>query len=288
MAGPEPPQPVITVGRRSVIRRMVRHRASYVGLAIIAVYLFLATVGPVLVGADPRQGEITDRLSGPSAQHWLGTDELGRDVWSRLVHGARVSLQIQIVGVLVAMLPGVLWGLLSGYLGSWFDAVSMRVLDILLAFPSILLAIAVVAVLGPSFLNVIIAVGISSVPRFARLVRGVVLDLRERDFVLAARAVGERPVAIIARYLAPGTTTAITVEATIRMATLLLVAAGLNFLGLGVQPPTPEWGAMLANARDYMFVAPHVTIAPGVAITVVVIGFNLVGDALRDAVDPRT
>src|SRR5690606_10610739 len=142
--------------------------------------------------------------------------------------------------------------------------------------------------LGPSFGNVIIAVGISSIPRFARLVRGVVLELRERDFVLAARAVGERPAAIIWRYLAPGTITAVTVEATIRMATLLLVAAGLNFLGLGVRPPTPEWGAMLANARDYMFVAPHVTIAPGLAITIVVIGFNLVGDALRDAVDPRT
>lgn len=282
------PHPTVTVGRRSILRRLVRHRASYLGLAIIAGYLFLATVGPLLVGADPRQGEITERLAPPSAAHWLGTDELGRDVWSRLVHGARVSLQIQVVGVLVAMVPGVLWGLMSGYVGGWVDAVSMRLLDILLAFPSILLAIAIVAVLGPSFANVIIAVGISSIPRFARLVRGVVLELRERDFVLAARAVGERPAAIIGRYLAPGTITAITVEATIRMATLLLVAAGLNFLGLGVQPPTPEWGAMLANARDYMFVAPHVTIAPGIAITIVVIGFNLVGDALRDAVDPRT
>jgi peptide/nickel transport system permease protein len=282
------PHPAVTVGRRSILRRVVRHRASYVGLAILAGYLFLATVGPLLVSADPLQGEITERLAPPSAAHWLGTDELGRDVWSRLVYGARVSLQIQVVGVLVAMVPGVLWGLVSGYVGGWVDAVSMRLLDILLAFPSILLAIAIVAVLGPSFGNVIIAVGISSIPRFARLVRGVVLELRERDFVLAARAVGERPAAIIWRYLAPGTITAVTVEATIRMATLLLVAAGLNFLGLGVRPPTPEWGAMLANARDYMFVAPHVTIAPGLAITIVVIGFNLVGDALRDAVDPRT
>jgi peptide/nickel transport system permease protein len=175
----------------------------------------------------------------------------------------------------------------SGYLRGKFDEVGMRVLDVLLAFPDILLAIAIVAVLGPGFFNVILAVGFASVPRFARLSRGVVLEIREREWVQAGRAVGESHFSLMMRYIAPGAVSAITVEASVRMATLLLAAAGLGFLGLGVQPPTPEWGSMLANAREYMFVAPYTAIAPGLAITIVVIGFNLLGDAIRDARDPR-
>lgn len=271
---------------RTFLKRVLTSRAGLVGFVIVALYVFAATIGAQLVH-DPSVGVITERLQGPSGAHWLGTDELGRDVFDRLVYGARVSIQIQLIGVVLASVPGVLWGLVSGYVRGWFDEVSMRVLDVMLAFPSILFAIAVVAVLGPGFFNVVVAIGLSSVPRFARLARGVVLELREREWVLAGRAIGESHASLMTRYIAPGIVSAITVEATVRMATLLLTAAGLSFLGLGVKPPTPEWGSMLSNARSYMFSAPHSTIAPGLAITIVVIGFNLLGDAVRDARDPR-
>jgi peptide/nickel transport system permease protein len=194
---------------------------------------------------------------------------------------------IQSAAVVLAMLIGVLWGLLAGYFKGWVDDLSMRLIDILLAFPSILLAIAVVAVVGGGLANVILAVAVASVPQFARLVRGVVLGLREMEFVEAARAIGESDRSIMLRYVLPGAVAPVIVLASLRMATVLLAAAGLNFLGLGVVPPTPEWGAMLSNARDYMFAAPHVTTTPGLAITLVVIGFNLLGDGLRDALDPR-
>lgn len=272
---------------RETLRRVLQNPGSVVGLVIVVVYVFLALFGFWLTPFDPLTGDIANRLAPPSATHWFGTDELGRDVLSRLIAGARVSFQIQLAGVGVAMVIGVVWGLVSGYFGSWIDEVGMRIIDVMLAFPSILLAIAIVAILGPGFMNVIIAIGIASVPRFARLVRGVVLGLRELEYVEAARAIGESHGSMILRYILPGTRAPVIVESTLRMATLLLTAAALNFLGLGVAPPTPEWGAMLSNARDYMFVAGHVTIAPGVAITLAVIGFNLLGDGLRDALDPR-
>jgi peptide/nickel transport system permease protein len=281
-----PAVPVVSRPGRGFVRRVLATRSGQVGAVIVVIYVLAATVGAQLV-SDPTVGVITDRLQGPSGAHWLGTDELGRDIVDRLVFGARISLEIQIIGVFFAMVPGVLWGMVSGYLRGWFDEVSMRVLDVMLAFPSILLAIAVVAVLGPSFWNVVVAIGIASVPTFARLSRGVVLEIREREWVMAGRAIGESHTSLLLRYIAPGVVSAITVEATVRMATLLLTAAGLSFIGLGVQPPTPEWGAMLSNARSYMFTSPHSTIAPGLAITVVVIGFNLLGDAIRDARDPR-
>lgn len=267
-------------------RRVLRSRAGMVGSIIVVVYILAATIGAQLV-PNPNVGLITERLQGPGFAHLLGTDELGRDELTRLVYGARVSLEIQLVGVFVALVPGTLWGVTSGYLRGLFDEVGMRVLDVLLAFPDILLAIAIVAILGPGFFNVILAVGFASVPRFARLSRGVVLEIREREWVQAGRAVGESHFSLMMRYIAPGAISAVTVESSVRMATLLLAAAGLGFLGLGVQPPTPEWGAMLANARSYMFVAPYTAIVPGLAITVVVIGFNLLGDAIRDARDPR-
>lgn len=271
---------------REFFGRVLRTRAGVAGTVIVLAYILTATIGAQLV-SNPSAGLITDRLHGPSLAHLLGTDELGRDELSRLVYGARVSLEIQLVGVFVAMVPGTVWGVLSGYLRGKFDAIGMRILDVLLAFPDILLAIAIVAILGPGFFNVILAVGLASVPRFARLSRGVVLEIREREWVEAGRAVGESHFSLMLRYIAPGAISAITVEASVRMATLLLAAAGLGFLGLGVQPPTPEWGSMLANARSYMFVEPYTAIFPGLAITIVVIGFNLLGDAIRDARDPR-
>lgn len=268
-------------------RRLKRNRGAVVGLGIVLLYVTVALLADRLAPYDPTDGNVLARLQAPSTQHLLGTDELGRDILSRLMHGARISLQIQVAAAMLAMAIGVAWGLVAGYFGGWVDDFSMRVIDVQLAFPSILLAIAIVTILGGGLGNIIAAVGIASVPQFARVVRGVVLDLRNMEFVEAARAIGESDLAIMFRYILPGTMAPVIVLTSLRMATVLLAASGLNFLGLGVQPPTPEWGAMLSNARDYMFAAPHVTTAPGLAITLVVIGFNLLGDGLRDTLDPR-
>jgi peptide/nickel transport system permease protein len=268
-------------------RRLKRNRGSVLGLVIVLLYVAVAFLAKPLAPYNPADGDVLARLQGPSVRHLLGTDELGRDILSRLTYGARISLEIQVTAAAVAMLIGVFWGLVAGYFGGWVDDLSMRVIDVLLSFPSILLAIAIVAVVGTGLANIIVAVGIASVPQFARLVRGVVLGLRTTEFVEAARAIGETNLSIMFRYILPGTLAPVIVLTSLRMATVLLAAAGLNFLGLGVQPPTPEWGAMLSNARDYMFAAPHVTASPGLAITLVVIGFNLLGDGMRDALDPR-
>lgn len=268
-------------------RRLKRNRGSVLGLVIVLLYVAVAFLAKPLAPYNPVDGDVLARLQAPSVRHLLGTDELGRDILSRLTYGARISLEIQVTAAALAMLIGVVWGLVAGYFGGWVDDLSMRVIDVLLTFPSILLAIAIVAVVGTGLVNIIVAVGIASVPQFARLVRGVVLDLRTTEFVEAARAIGETNLSIMFHYILPGTLAPVIVLTSLRMATVLLAAAGLNFLGLGVQPPTPEWGAMLSNARDYMFAAPHVTTSPGLAITLVVIGFNLLGDGMRDALDPR-
>ncbi len=268
-------------------RRFRRNPGALIGLVIVSVYVGMALFANVLAPYDPLDGQLALKLQPPSAAHWLGTDELGRDLLSRLLYGARSSLEIQVAAVAFALLVGVAWGLISGYFGGPLDEVSMRVADVLLAFPSILLAISIVAILGNGLISIMLAVGAVAVPQFARLVRGVVLGIRETEYVDAARAIGESHFSILWRYILPNTTAPIIVQTTLRMATVLLVAAGLNFLGLGVVPPTPEWGAMLSNAREYMFQSIHVTLIPGLAITLVVIGFNLVGDGLRDALDPR-
>jgi peptide/nickel transport system permease protein len=241
----------------------------------------------VLAPYDPVEGHLELKLQPPSAAHWLGTDELGRDLLSRLLFGARSSLEIQVSAVLFALVVGVAWGLVAGYFGGIVDEISMRFSDVLLAFPSILLAIGIVAILGNGLISIVLAVGTIAIPQFARLVRGVVLGVREMEYVEAARAVGESDLAILWRYVLPNATAPVIVQTTLRLATVLLVASGLNFLGLGVVPPTPEWGAMLSNAREYLFLSVHVTAIPGLAITLVVIGFNLMGDGLRDALDPR-
>jgi peptide/nickel transport system permease protein len=286
--------PSITLGAagrgaalRSGWRRLSRNRGAVIGLVLVLIYVLTAVFADVLAPYDPIAGDLRLRLAGPSAEHWLGSDELGRDILSRLIHGTRISLQIQFSAVVLTLLVGVVWGLVSGYFGGWVDDLSMRIIDVMLAFPSLLLGIAIVAILGNGFGNVILAVAIPSVPGFARLVRGLVLGIRELEYVEAARAIGESHRSIMFRYILPGTLAPVIVWTSLRMATVLLAAAGLNFLGLGVLPPTPEWGAMLSNARDYMFNAPHVTTAPGLAISLVVLGFNLFGDGLRDAIDPR-
>lgn len=268
-------------------RRLRRNRAAMAGAGIVAVFVLLALLAPVLAPWSPVQGDFGDRLQAPSGIHWLGTDELGRDVLSRIIFGARISLQIQVVAVLLALGVGVTLGAVGGYLGGRMDNLIMRAMDVLLAFPSIFLALGIIAALGTGLVNLMIAAGISSIPAFARIVRGSVLSLKEREFVEAARALGGGGGRILLRHLLPNCLAPVIVQATLRMATVLLTASGLSFLGLGVQPPTPEWGAMLSNARSYLIVAPHVATIPGLAIMVVVVGFNLFGDGLRDALDPR-
>jgi peptide/nickel transport system permease protein len=274
-------------GGREFWARLVANPGGPLGLTIVGLYLALALLANQLAPFDPDAGSVLERLHPPDSVHWLGTDELGRDVLSRMVYGARVSLEIQMLTVALALLVGVTWGLLCGFFGGWLDDVSMRIIDILMAFPGVFLAIAIVAVVGPGFLGVILAVAVVSFPGFVRLTRGIVLGLRDLDFVQAAHAVGESKPAVMVYYVLPGSIAPLIVQTSLRMATVLLTAAGLSYLGLGVQPPQAEWGAMLSNARSYIFTAPYLTIIPGVAITLVVIGFNVLGDALRTTLDPR-
>lgn len=269
------------------LHRVVRNRAAVVGGTVVGIFIVVALLAPALSPYDPLKGRLGDRLHAPSAVHWLGTDELGRDVLSRVLHGARITVQIQVAAVGLALVVGTALGLLAGYAGRSVDQVIMRFMDILMAFPGIFLALAIIAALGTGLGNVVIATGIFLVPQFARVVRASILTLREMEFVQAARALGQGDLAIVFRYLLPNSLAPIIVQTSLRMATVLLTASGLSFLGLGVQPPSPEWGAMLSNARSYMITAPHVAMIPGLAIALVVLGFNLLGDGLRDSLDPR-
>jgi peptide/nickel transport system permease protein len=272
---------------REIWRRLKRNRAAIVGGIIILLFVATAILAPWLSPYHPNEGDLTKRLKAPDREHLLGTDPLGRDLLSRVIYGARISLQIQLVAVVIAMVVGIILGMVGGYYGGTFDHLIMRLMDILLAFPGIFLAIAIIAVLGPGLTNLMLAAGIYSIPQFARIVRGSVLSLKEKEFVEAAKAVGEKDFNILFRYLLPNSMAPIIVQTTLRMATVLLTASGLSFLGLGVQPPTAEWGAMLSNARAYLITAPHVATVPGLAIMLVVMGFNLFGDGLRDSLDPR-
>jgi peptide/nickel transport system permease protein len=269
------------------LRRVVRTRTAVVGGVLVGSFLVVALLAPVVAPYDPLKGRLGERLQPPSPAHWLGTDELGRDVLSRILHGARITVQIQLAAVGLALAVGTALGLTAGYVGRWPDQLIMRFMDILMAFPGIFLALAIIAALGTGLGNVVIATGIFLVPQFARVVRASVLTLKEMEFVQAARALGRGDAALVFRYLLPNSLAPIIVQTSLRMATVLLTASGLSFLGLGVQPPSPEWGAMLSNARSYMITAPHVATMPGLAIMLVVLGFNLLGDGLRDSLDPR-
>ena len=269
------------------LRRVVNTRAAVAGGVIVGTFVVLAIFAPTLAPYDPLKGRLGERLQPPGAAHWLGTDELGRDLLSRILHGARITIQVQVAAVSLALVVGLALGLTAGYVGRWPDLVIMRVMDVMMAFPGIFLALAIIAALGTGLVNVVLAAGIYLVPQFARVVRGSVLGLKEMEFVQAARALGHGGVAIVVRHLLPNSLAPLIVQTSLRMATVLLTASGLSFLGLGVQPPSPEWGAMLSNARSYMITAPHVAAMPGLAIMVVVLGFNLLGDGLRDSLDPR-
>jgi peptide/nickel transport system permease protein len=258
-----------------------------VGLVIVALAVFVALAGPVLTPYDPASQELSRRLEGPSVSHPLGLDELGRDSLARLLAGARISLMVGIAVVGVSSVVGMFFGSIAGYFGGRVDDVISRVVDVLMAFPGILLAIALVAVLGPSLTNVVLALSVIGWVGYARLVRGQALRAREFEFVQAARALGAGPARIVLRHILPTAYPAVVVQATIGMAGAIIAEASLSFLGLGVQPPTPSWGTMLDAGRSHLFDAPHLTIFPGFAIAILVLGFNFLGDGLRDRVDPK-
>jgi peptide/nickel transport system permease protein len=237
---------------------------------------------------DPASQELALRLAGPTGAHWFGLDELGRDIFARVLSGARISLMVGIVVVGVSSTIGVTLGSIAGYFGGRVDEAISRLIDILLAFPGLLLAIALVAVLGPNLRNVVLALSLIGWVGYARLVRGQVLRAREFEFVQAARALGASTPRILARHVIPTTLPAVTVQATLGMGGAILAEAALSFLGLGVQPPTPSWGTMLSYGRGHLLDAPHLTIFPGIAIAVLVLGFNFLGDGLRDRLDPAT
>jgi peptide/nickel transport system permease protein len=267
--------------------RFAVNRAAILGGAVVVLFVFLGLFGPWLAPYDPLGQELRDNYQSMSAAHWLGTDDLGRDVFSRLLFGARISLSISLVGVSGGLILGVLLGLTAAYAGGWTDAIIMRFVDILYALPGILLAIAIIAVLGKGVVNTIIAVVIYSVPIFARVVRGSVLSVLELEYVEACRAAGASAPRIILSHVMPNASSQLIVQATLMLGTAILMASGLSFLGLGVQPPNPEWGAMLSKGRELMRTTPVVAVAPGLAITLVVLSFSVVGDGLRDALDPK-
>jgi peptide/nickel transport system permease protein len=258
------------------------------GAAIVLVAVLAAIAGPWLSPFDPSAQELALRLEGPTEAHWFGLDELGRDILTRVLAGARISLLVGLVVVGVSSTVGITLGSIAGYFGGRIDEAISRLIDILLAFPGLLLAIALVAVLGPSLTNVVLALSLIGWVGYARLVRGQVLRTRELEFVQAARAVGATASRILTRHIIPTTLPAVTVQATLGMGGAILAEAALSFLGLGVQPPTPSWGTMLSYGRGHLLDAPHLTIFPGLAIAVLVLGFNFLGDGLRDALDPAT
>ena len=259
-----------------------------VGGAIVLIAVLAALFGPVLAPFDAADQNLPLRLEGPTGLHWFGLDELGRDIFARVLSGARISLMVGLVVVGVSSTIGILLGSIAGYFGGKIDEAISRLIDVLLAFPGLLLAIAMVAVLGPSLTNVILALTFIGWVGYARLVRGQVLRAREFEYVQAARALGAPIPRILLRHVIPTALPAVTVQATLGMGGAILSEAALSFLGLGVQPPTPSWGTMLSYGKSHLLDAPHLTIFPGIAIAVLVLGFNFLGDGLRDALDPAT
>ena len=272
---------------RRVWREFSRNRFALAGTCFMAVIVLAAIFAPYIASHDPNDQDLLARLDSPSSAHWFGTDELGRDEYSRLVYGARISLFIGLLGTFGGVLLGTTLGMVSGFFGGWTDTTAMRVVDIMYAFPGILLAILIVAVMGPGLFNLIIALTIWGTPTLSRIVRSSVLSLKSQEFIEAARTIGASRTRIMVKHLLPNSLAPIIVYATLGVAGALLTAAGLGFLGLGVQPPTAEWGAMLSVGRGYLREAPHIMIFPGLLIFLTVISLNLIGDALRDALDPH-
>lgn len=273
---------------RDAWRRLLHSWNGRVGLFIIGITILIGLLAPVFSPYDPSvDSNLAEARFEPSAQHLFGTDRLGRDVFRRVIHGTRISLTIGFVVVFFTSITGTVLGLIAGYFGKMFDTIIMRLMDILLAFPSILLAIAIVAVRGPGVINTILAVAIVGVPGYARVVRSMVLSLRERDYVDAARMIGVSNTRIMFLHILPNALSPIIIQMTLGVGGAILFAAALGFLGLGVQPPAPEWGAMISDGLPFLRQSPHLVFFPGIAIMLTVLGFNLLGDGLRDALDPQ-
>ncbi len=267
--------------------RLLRNRAAVGGGVVVLAAALVGLLAPVVAPYDPLRVDLSAAWDHPDARHLLGADELGRDILSRIIYGSRTSLEIAVVGVTIALALALLIGPPAGFYGGWLDRLLMRLVDVMLAFPSILLAIVIIAIIRPGVLSTMLAVGISSVPTFARLARGSTLSLRNEEYVTAARAVGATDAHIIGAHILPNLVTPLIVQSTLRLSTMVLTAAGLSFIGLGVQPPFPEWGTMMSQARSSIREAPFGILFPGLALMLVVLGFNLLGDGLRDALDPR-
>ena len=277
---------------RDAWSRLRRNPGALMGFGLVGLFVFVALFAPWIAPEDPRAGDLS-RLAGaccpgPSSDFWFGIDQQGRDEFSRIVYGARYSLLIGVVSVSVGLSIGLMLGAIAGYIGGLTDSVIMRLMDIMLAIPGLLLAIGIVAMLGPGIFQIMVAVGVTQIPVFARLLRGSILALRENDFVLAARSVGVPRRTILSAHILPNAISPVIVQATLALATAIIDVAGLGFLGLGPQDPsTPEWGTMLTDTTRYLQTAPHLAVIPGIAIVISVLGFNLIGDGLREALDPK-
>ncbi|MEK4484451.1 ABC transporter permease subunit [Psychrobacillus sp. FSL H8-0484] len=268
-------------------RKFKKQKLAFISFFFVIFLILLALIGPFIVPYDIAEPDYENVLSGPSATHWAGTDAYGRDIFSRIIAGTQISLYVGLTSVLLGAIGGTFLGIIAGYYGKWIDRIIMRICDVLFAFPGILLAIGIIAILGPGLGNVIIAVAIFSIPVFARIVRSSTLAVKSTLYVEATKSIGAKPKRIIWKHIFPGTLSSVIVYFTMRIGSAILTAASLSFLGLGAQPPSPEWGAMLSGGRDYLNIAPHVTIFPGLAIFITVLAFNLLGDGLRDALDPK-
>jgi peptide/nickel transport system permease protein len=268
-------------------RTFKKNKSAMVGLGIVIFFIILAIVGPYIAPQGTDDQNLSIRLQAPSSEFWFGTDDLGRDVLSRILHGAQLSLTVGLTAVLMSAVVGSFLGIIAGYYGRWVDTIISRIFDIMLAFPSILLAIAIVSILGPSLRNALIAIAIINIPNFGRLIRSRVLTIKEEEYIHAAKAIGMKNSRILWRHILPNSMTPILVQGTLAIATAIIEAAALGFLGLGAEQSVPEWGKMLADSRMFLLNAPWAMIFPGLAIMLTVIGFNLLGDGLRDALDPK-
>ncbi|MFX3632578.1 MAG: ABC transporter permease [Candidatus Pristimantibacillus sp.] len=272
---------------REFFRKFCKQRMPLVAACFIILLILVAIFGPFLTPYNPDEPNYDALMAGPSAEHWAGTDEYGRDILSRLIDGTRLTLAVSLSAVFIAAVLGTILGLLSGYYGGWLDRLIMRGSDVLFSFPDLLLAIGIVAILGPGLSNVVIAVAVFGTPSFARIIRSVTLSSKETLFVEAARSMGAKNNRIIWRHIFPETMSSIIVNVSMRIGGAILAAASLSFLGMGAKTTEPDWGAMLSMGRDYLSIAPHIVYFPGIAIFLTVLAFNLVGDGLRDALDPK-
>ena len=272
---------------KEVWRRFCRNKQAMIGLAMLFLLIFAAVFANVIAPYDPVEQNLLIRLQGPSAAHWFGTDELGRDIFSRILYGARISLTVGLIAVSISCVAGCALGAIAGYYGGILDTVIMRISDIMMAIPSILLNISIVAALGTGLQNVMIAIGISSVPAYCRIMRASLLSLKNQEFVDASRVAGSTDFYIIMHHIIPNSLAPLIVQATLKIGGAILSCASMSFIGLGIVPPTPEWGAMLSTGRDFLRDAPPLTAFPGLAIMFAVFSMNLIGDGLRDALDPK-